>query len=293
MHIFILGSLNTDFVLSCTRYPEDGETVKGQDFFVNSGGKGANQAIACARLGGEVSMCGRIGKDPYGTELKNNLALSGVNVECIKSTDGCMTGSALITLCGQNNRIIVSDGANITVSKKDVDDFLCSAKRGDLFLGQLEIPVETVGYALQVSKSKGMTTLLNPAPADSTILPFLRYTDILLPNETELSLLGGEEKLLEAGTQTLVVTLGGKGYKIVSKKKRTAFPCPSVKVVDTTAAGDTFCGALCTMLSKGKNLEESCRFASVAASLSCTRKGASASVPTLEEVLSFTKQILI
>lgn len=284
MKTFVIGSLNTDFVISSPAFPRAGQTLSGSGFMINAGGKGANQAMATAKLGGEISMCGVIGGDPYGAREKESLREAGADVSHVRVAKDKMTGAAVITVSGGDNTIIIDSGANGLLSKEDVDSFLAEAKKEDILLCQLENPIDIVGYALKKGSEIGMTVVLNPAPASDKIMPYLKYVGIITPNETELEFFGGRDKLLGEGIPYVVTTLGEHGYEIASKDGAKVYPCIKVKPVDSTAAGDTFCGGMCAMLSKGKSLEESCAFASKAASISVTRHGAGMSIPTAAEV---------
>jgi ribokinase len=185
-----------------------------------------------------------------------------------------------------DNRIILDKGANGQLTESDIDKALESAEAGDIYVTQLENPIEIIGYGLKKAKEKGMFVVLNPAPANMEIEPYLSYCDLLTPNETEVELLGGREKLLKQ-VNTLLVTLGGDGFEIIAKNTKTAYPCIKITPVDTTAAGDTLCGGLVAMLAEGKALEEAAQFGSKAASIACTRKGAQPSIPTREEAVEF------
>ena len=287
-NIYILGSLNTDLVIS-SAIPAKGETIRGKDFFMNCGGKGANQAAAAAKLGGKVYMAGCVGKDAFGKNMKETLCGFGADVSFVREIEGVSSGIAMIILTDGDNRIILDGGANMRLEKSDVDALLAGAKEGDIFLTQLENNIEITGYALQKAKEKGLFTVLNPAPYSAEILPYIDYCDMITPNETELALMiGGQESVDEMAKKIpvaeVLVTLGGKGYYYHSKEKEFYGACPKVVPVDTTAAGDTFCGALCVAISEGKSREEAFRFASHSASLAVTRKGAMQSIPTREEV---------
>ena len=287
--IFIVGSLNYDLVINAPYMPKGGETLKGSDFMTNAGGKGANQAYACGKLGGEIYMCGAVGNDSFGDTLIKSLKCVGVNTDSVKRVDGISTGVALIVVTEGENRIIIDSGANACVEERDIDLFLDKASEGDIFLTQLENPVKTVGYALKRAKEKGLLVLLNPAPANKEISEYLKYVDIITPNETELEILGGKKALLDAGIATVITTLGAEGYEIVTKDGAKKYPCIKVKAVDTTAAGDTASGGLAVKLSKGESIENAMAFGSLAASIACTKRGAQMSVPSLEEIESFGK----
>ena len=285
-NIFIVGSINTDLVISTPYMPKAGETLTGSGFFTAHGGKGANQAVAAARLGGKVFMCGLVGDDDFGSSALSALERDGVDVTSVKKVKNVPTGTAVIILENGDNRIILDKGANACLQKADIDKFLSSAKEGDIYLTQLENPIDVIGYGLKKAKEMGLTVVLNPAPANVEIIPFIKYCDIITPNETETELLGGQEQLLKTA-KTLVITLGGKGFKIVTKDGEKAYPCIKVKAVDTTAAGDTLCGGLVARLSAGDDVAAAAIFGSKAASIACTKKGAQPSVPTFTEVIDY------
>ena len=275
-----------DLCIESPYIPKAGETITGGNFMTNGGGKGANQAVAAGKLGGKVAMCGVVGNDGFGETLINNLKAAGVDTSCVRKCE-CSTGIAVIILAEGDNRIILDKGANARLNKEDIDEFLKNAGKGDIYLTQLENPIEVIGYGLKKAKEKGMTTILNPAPANKDITPYLSFVDIITPNESETELFGGREKLSESGIEKIVITLGGKGYEIYGRDGGKTYPCIKVKAVDTTAAGDTFCGGLAVGLSEGKTPEEACAFGSKAASIACTKKGAQQSVPTKDEVLNY------
>ena len=287
--IFIVGSLNYDLVINAPYMPKGGETLKGSDFMTNAGGKGANQAYASGKLGGKVYMCGAVGNDSFGDTLLSSLASVGVNTDSIKRVEGVSTGVAVIVVTEGENRIIIDSGANACISESDIDAFLEKAEKGDIFLTQLENPIEIVGYALEKAKEKGLLVLLNPAPANKEIIKYLKYVDIITPNETELEILGGKEALFCEGIDTVITTLGSNGYEIATKEKAEIYPCIKVKAVDTTAAGDTASGGLAVKLAECKSIEESIAFGSLAASIACTKRGAQMSVPSLEDIDKYIK----
>ena len=283
-NIFIVGSLNYDLVINAPYMPVGGETIKGSDFMTNAGGKGANQAYAAAKLGGTVYMCGAVGNDSFGDELLASLNSVGVNTDFVKKVPKSSTGVAVIVVTEGENRIIIDSGANAKITKNDIDEFLENANEGDIFLTQLETPIDVVGYALSRAKEKGLLVVLNPAPANKEIEKYLTSVDIITPNETELEILGGRETLLDKGIKTVITTLGAQGYEIATNDGAKIYPCIKVKAVDTTAAGDTASGGLCVKLAGGKTIEEAMAFGSLAASIACTRRGAQMSVPSLDEV---------
>ena len=286
-NIFVVGSLNSDLVIHAPYMPVGGETLMGSDFETNNGGKGANQACACARLGGSVYMCGCVGNDDFGQGLISSLSADGVKTEFIRKVDNVPTGVAIIVVTKGENRIILDSGANARLTKGDIDKMLSVAKAGDIYLTQLENPISVVGYGLKKAKEKGLFVVLNPAPANVEIKEFLKYVDLIVPNETEREILGGLEGLDGYGIKTVITTLGAQGYEIYTQGEAKRYPCIEVSVVDTTAAGDTACAGLCVGLSKGDTLENAIAFGSKAASIACTRRGAQKSVPTLDEVLSY------
>lgn len=285
-NIYIVGSINTDLVITTPYMPKAGETLTGSGFFVARGGKGANQAVAAARLGGKVVMCGLVGDDDFGKSAVKAFTEVGIDVSHIRAVSGVPSGTAVIIIENGDNRIILDKGANAELSEKDIDEALKNAKAGDIYLTQLENPIEIIGYGLKKAREKGMYVILNPAPANKGIVPYLKYCDLVTPNETETEIMGGKEFLLSQ-VPTLLVTLGGNGFEIIDKNGTKRYDCLKIKPVDTTAAGDTLCGGLAAMLSKGKTLEESAIFGSKAASIACTRKGAQPSIPTLTEVENY------
>lgn len=284
--IYILGSINTDLVINTPYIPSKGETLMGNGFFTAHGGKGANQAVAAARSGGNVKFCGCVGDDIFGQSALESLQKEGINCNHIKTIKNVPTGTAVIVVCDGDNRIILDSGANACISKEQIDQFLNHADEGDIFLTQLENPIDMIGYALEKAKEKGMLVVLNPAPANKEIEKYLKYVDILTPNEGECELLGGKDYLNKI-VKTLIITLGDKGFKIVERNNETLFPCIKIKPVDTTAAGDTFCGAMLAKYAESGNLIQASCFGSLAASIACTRKGAQPSIPTKEEVETY------
>jgi ribokinase len=281
-----------DLVINSPYMPISGETLKGNSFMTNAGGKGANQAAACGKLGGEIYMAGCVGDDEFGKTMINNLNSYGVNTKYIKIIKNQTSGIAVIVVINGDNRIILDEGANGKIQKEDIDNLLITAESGDIFLTQLENPIEIIGYGLQAAKAKGLYTILNPAPANISIQKYFEFVDLITPNESELKLLSGVEDILngakileEKGIKEAVVTLGSRGYAYIKNANIYYGECKKVKAVDTTAAGDTFCGGLAVQLSKDIEIKEALKFASLAATISVTRKGAQISIPTLDEVL--------
>lgn len=293
--IYVLGSINMDMVARVPHMPVGGETLTADKYYVNPGGKGANQAVAIAKLGGKVAMIGKVGSDETGDALKNNLKAMGVDESMVTRAD-VPSGIAMIIVEGGENRIILYKGANHSVTKADVDEGLKNAKPGDALVMQLEIPLETVTYAAAVAKQKGMLVLLNPAPAVPLGEELLKNVDIIAPNETETKILTGVgldsdvhialavKKLYQLGVKRVIITMGSRGSIVAEGQTITPVEPRKVKAVDTTSAGDTFVGATVLRYLDGDTLEDAARFASVASSITVTREGAAQSIPTLEEV---------
>ena len=293
--IYVLGSINMDMVARVPHMPVGGETLTADKYYVNPGGKGANQAVAIAKLGGKVAMIGKVGSDETGDALKNNLKAMGVDESMVTRAD-VPSGIAMVIVEGGENRIILYKGANHSVTKADVDEGLKNAKPGDALVMQLEIPLETVTYAAAVAKQKGMLVLLNPAPAVPLGEELLKNVDIIAPNETETEILTGVgldsdvhialavKKLYQLGVKRVIITMGSRGSIVAEGQTITPVEPRKVKAVDTTSAGDTFVGATVLRYLDGDTLEDAARFASVASSITVTREGAAQSIPTLEEV---------
>ena len=292
--ILVVGSLNADLVARAPRFPQPGETISGEDLQVIPGGKGANQAVAAARLGAEVSMLGRVGRDNFGDFLIQNLQSNHVDTQLVQREDAS-TGTAIIVVdANGQNSIVLSAGANGKVSPQDVQN--ASFPAGGLLLLQLEIPLPSVLRAAQRAHENGLRVILNPAPARSLPDELIALADFLIPNESELSLLTGMEVkdiltaeragcvLLERGVKTVIVTLGSKGALIVDKDTCTHVDTFKVNVVDTTAAGDAFIGGFANALLENKSLEESVRYGCACGALATTKFGAQPSLPTKEDV---------
>lgn len=290
-NIFVFGSLNMDLVIGAPYMPQSGETLIGGDFMTNSGGKGANQATACAKLGGNVFMGGCVGTDSFGEQMLLELNKVSVDTKAVRKCEG-ESGIAVIIVENGNNRIILNSGANGKANNDDVDRLLENAKENDILLLQLENNIDVVGYAIKAGRKKNMYVILNPAPMNENIKRYLKDIDLIIPNETEFLMLTQSEdiekgriELEKVGVKNIVVTLGNKGYCYSSMNQIICEDCIKAPVVDTTAAGDTFCGALATRLALGESMADSLRFANKSASITITRKGASKSIPTLAEVV--------
>lgn len=296
--IFVVGSLNMDFVAQVNRLPLRGETVPGSGFRTIPGGKGANQACAAGRLGGRVRMVGRVGDDVFGAQLRGSLQASGVDVSAVHVTDATPSGAALILVdAGGENQIVVASGANGCVTPSDVEAALGDATSGYLLL-QLETPLETVAAAAAIGRRRGLTVILDPAPARTLPAALIECVDILTPNESEaLVLLGRAEATVSLeqapdvgravrglGARTAILKLGEAGAFLSSASALGHFAAPRVDAVDATAAGDTFNGALAVALAEGRSIDDAIAFANAAAALSVTRFGAQPSIPTRAEV---------
>ncbi|MBB5854055.1 ribokinase [Amycolatopsis umgeniensis] len=281
--VLVIGSANADLVVPADRRPGGGETVLGGDTILSPGGKGANTAVAAARLGADVALLGAVGDDPYGGLLKRSLADSGVDTAPLRTSER-PTGIAYITVTPDGeNSILVSPGANSGLRPEDVD-----LGGAEIVVLSLEIPLETVEHAVAKAAEAGVRTLLNLSPAAELSAKTLQGLDVLLVNEHEAAfLLGGEAdfaELLGLGPKAAVVTLGAKGAAVVTADGVTEVPSPKVEAVDTTGAGDAFAGALATSLAKGEELAEAARWAVKVAAITVTRQGAQPSYPTASEL---------
>ncbi len=298
--IIVVGSLNMDLVGKAKKLPAIGETVLGDSFSLIPGGKGANQAVAAAKLGSSVAMIGRLGADSFGDILQENLEKAGINTAFVRRTEGISSGTALIFVDEEgNNKLMAIPGANGTVCREDIDiaDGLFRAAR--IVMLQLEIPFDTVLYTLQKAKEYGLTTILDPAPAADLPRPMMEAVDILTPNESEAEILIKAEftlenkevaaaKLLGLGAGSVILTLGRNGVYFKDRRKEGHIQgLTDIRSIDSTAAGDAFNGALAVALTEGKDLAEAAKFANFAGALSTTRLGAQTSLPTREELRAF------
>lgn len=297
--IVVVGSSNTDMVIRCPHMPRPGETVLGGEFLMNHGGKGANQAVAAAKLGGNVAFVAKVGNDIFGVETMEMLRRTGIDTSQVSISRDLPSGVALINVdaTGENS-ISVASGANAALSKEDISDATDVISGAEVLVMQLETPVETIAFAAEVAKRHGVTVVLNPAPAPRVPLPeeLLRNVDIIIPNKTEAEIISGvaitdgdsEREAIAAiaakGVGATIVTLGSKGALLCCGGDLVEVPPVKVKAVDTTAAGDTFCGAFCVALTEGKSLVEAVAFGNKAAAISVTRHGAQQSIPVREEV---------
>ncbi|MDD4833045.1 MAG: ribokinase [Clostridia bacterium] len=296
--IFVLGSMNTDFSICCDKMPMRGETVVGRDFFISSGGKGANQAVAATKLGGSAVMLGAVGNDIFAEKIIKSISDYGVDARYIQKKN-VSTGVAIITIENNDNRIIIDGGANNLVVENDFRQILIdNAEKGDILVTQLEIPIETVSATLETAKSIGMITILNPAPAKKLSENIYKYCDYLIPNETEAAILSGisvidtnyqkiRNYFIKLGVKNVIITLGKDGCVFCNKEEIRHLAAIPVKVADTIAAGDTFIGAYATALTEGKDDAAALNFSLRASALTVTKHGAQQSIPTKSELDNF------
>jgi ribokinase len=296
--IVVVGSINADLVATVEHIPLTGETITGSSFQIHPGGKGANQAVAVARLGYPVKMIGRLGDDAYGERLRSHLKDAGVDTTSVQTTEGS-SGTALILVSSAGeNCIVVIPGANSLVTAADIDANLATIRNAGMVLAQLEIPIETVVHLAEVCSREGIPLMLDPAPAVTLPRKLLESVTWFTPNETEAAFFLQDlapsvhaehpseiaESLRAAGLQAVVLKLGSRGALLSSETAEAQIASFPVKAIDSTAAGDTFNGAFATGLMLGKTEAESARFASAAAAISVTRAGAQPSMPSLAEV---------
>ncbi len=298
--IVVLGSLNVDFVVRADVRPGAGETVTGGDFRLHPGGKGANQAVAASRAGGKVAMAGRIGDDVFSGVLTKSLLEAGVRGDLVRVVQGTPTGCAFIVVDRKGeNSIVVVPGANGTVTREDVDAAGAVLEKARVLMLQLEIPLDVVEHAARKAHDAGAIVMLDPAPPASLPPELLRSVDIITPNEHEAEFLTGRKivdlksarlaasDLVSMGIGKAIVKMGARGLVYASENQIEHIPGHPVQVVDTTAAGDTFAGALAVAICEGRPAGEACRFANAAAALSVTRAGAQPSMPWRDEIDRF------
>ncbi len=295
--ILVVGSSNTDMVIKTHHFPVPGETILGGRFLMNAGGKGANQAVAAARLGGLVTFVGKIGDDIFGKQAVQQLEDEGIHVGFVAVDPENPSGVALITVDQKGeNSIVVASGSNGTLSPADFDQAIVEFDQSEFVLMQLEIPIPTVEYIAREAAQKQKKVILNPAPAAGLSDELLKNLYIITPNETEAELLTGikvtdKQSALKAATflhkkgiEMVIITMGSVGAFLLANGNSEIIKAPKVEAVDTTAAGDTFNGALAVALSEGKTIREAIAFANQAASISVTRIGAQSSVPFRKEI---------
>jgi ribokinase len=299
MHsVWVAGSVNMDIVATAVRYPKLGETVPGRELFFFPGGKGANQAVAAAKLGARTALIGKVGTDAFGRELRNFLATENVCLTFLSDAADAHTGTALIAVANAENAIIVVPGANALVSQRDVT--APAVGQGDVLVSQFEIPLSTVKAFFSRARLVGATTILNPAPAVDFDRDLLKLVDILILNETELGTIVDAEireddpevRIIEVArtlqtseNQTIAVTLGRRGAVAWVQGTGLSIPGQAVECVDTTGAGDCFVGAVAAQTALGAPIDRALAYANVAASLCVQRMGAGPSMPTHTEVV--------
>lgn len=293
--VLVAGSINMDVVATAARHPQPGETVPGKELNFFPGGKGANQAVASAKLGADTLMIGKLGGDGFADELDRFLQKQGINLSYVSRTSDAATGTALIVVADTGeNTIVVVPGANGLLGKGDIDQV--SFGKGDILLSQFETPFETIRHFFTKGKAAGARAILNPAPAQPDAEDLLNLADILVVNETEMAYFLGRKEVdegsmpsfareLRSGTeQVVIVTLGANGVFILNKEEQARVAGRKVTAVDTTGAGDCFVGALASQLAKGVELKAAASYANIAASICVQRPGAGPSMPTLDEV---------
>ena len=290
--IAVIGSTNVDFCSYVARLPQAGETIGNGVFMQANGGKGANQAVAAQRLGADVSFICKVGRDIFGDNAISGYQKEGIDCSRILRSDKA-SGTALILVDGNaENCIAVAPGANADLTPEDVDSVADVIRSADYLILQLEIPVESVLRAAKIAHEAGVYVILNPAPACHLPEELFGYISLITPNQTESALLSGVEdnldaaveRLMQLGVKDVVVTLGSKGSLVISEGAKTLVPSLKVKAVDTTAAGDTFCGALCVALSEGCSLVDAAGFATKASALTVQKMGAQDSIPFRSDI---------
>ncbi len=300
--IVVVGSLNADLVVRAPHFPKPGETIQGEDLATIPGGKGANQAVAAARLGAKVTMIGCVGADTFGSTLIENLRKNNVDTKHVQRDGSAATGTAIIVVDSDGeNSIVLSAGANAHIHPDDLQPSLFSGAK--LLLLQLEIPLETVLRAAQLAREKNVSVILNPAPASDLPDELLKAADYVVPNQTELALLSGKKikgkdtdsleaaarVLLSRGAKNVIVTLGEKGAFIANRLSRNYVSSYKVKPVDTTGAGDAFIGGMAAALLNRKKLKDAVQYACACGALATTKFGAQPSLPSAQEVKDFLR----
>lgn len=297
--IVVVGSCNTDMVIKADRLPIPGETILGGTFFMNPGGKGANQAVAAARMGGKVTLISKTGNDVFGKQSVMLYNAENINTDYIFSDPNNPSGVALITVDSfGENCIVVASGANASLSPADIDKATAEIESSDMVLMQLEIPLDTVEYVAEMANRKGIKVILNPAPARALSDKLLKYLYIIIPNKSEAEILSGikvtdrdsarqaADIISAKGVDIVVITLGSQGALIKEHNEYHFVEAVKVNAIDTTAAGDVFCGSVCVGLSEGKTILESVEMAAKASAITVTRMGAQSSIPIRSELLS-------
>ena len=301
--VIVVGSSNMDLVVKSERIPAVGETILGGDFLMVPGGKGANQAVAAARLGAEVYFIARLGEDIFAEASLKNFRKVGVKTKYINRTSNAPSGVALIAVDNKgNNLIVVAPGANSMLSVEDVQKAESDIENSGAVVAQLEIPIETVEFAAQLAHKHKVPFILDPAPARDLSPELLQKVDVLTPNETEAQMLTdvkvedeksartAAEKLMAAGVRSVIITMGSTGDLLAQNGSFDFVEAPKVKAVDSTAAGDAFTGALACGIAAGKSITEAAAFANCVAAVSVTKMGAQPSMPTRKIMEDFKKQ---
>ena len=296
--IVIVGSTNMDMVVKTSHIPTHGETVLGGAFFMNPGGKGANQAVAAARLGGGVVFVSKIGNDVFGKQAMQGFAAEEIDTSCVLFDEALPSGVALITVdAAGENSIVVASGANANLLPADIEAALNEIGAAGVVLLQLEIPLSTVEYAAGYAASNGVRVILNPAPAAVLPSALFSHLDVITPNEIEASMISGVEvldlgtakqaatRIRELGVRNVVITMGAEGALVLEGEVFTHVATRKVEPIDTTAAGDVFNGALAVALAEGLSLPDAVGFACEAAAVSVTRLGAQSSIPYRKELV--------
>lgn len=300
--IVVIGSSNVDLLMKMDHLPEKGETVTDAEFFQVYGGKGANQAVAAARAGGNVAFVNCVGEDAYTPQMVQNFINDGIDTRFVFQEKNIASGHALIMIGGQGmNYLSVAPGANYRLTPEKVDEAMSLIDEAAMIVMQYEIPQETIKHVVDMANQKNIPVMWNCAPARAFDLSYIPKINILVLNEVEAGFLAGmmvenetdaekaAQKLVDSGVEKVIITLGSKGAFVVTKTEKVSVPAFKVDAVDTTAAGDTFCGAFAVALVEGKPLKESLRFSSAAAAISVTRMGAQPSAPTRQEIDDFLK----
>ncbi len=295
--IIVVGSANTDMVVKSTKLPLPGETLLGGSFFMNAGGKGANQAVAAARLGGNVTLVTKVGNDIFGQQTIAGLQKENINTDYVFIDEEAPSGTALIMVNEEGeNCIVVAPGANANLLRSDIEK-VKNITDSEMILMQLEIPMKTIVAVTNIAKQNGLKVIINPAPAQKLDDELLNGLFLITPNETEASLLTGirvEDEdtasqaaavFLNKGVQNVIITLGRQGAYFQNENSKIKINAPTVQAMDTTAAGDTFSGALTVALTENMDWESAIKFAVAAASISVTRLGAQSSVPFRNEIV--------
>lgn len=298
--LVVLGSVNADHVLQVPSFPRPGETLHGHNYQVIPGGKGANQAVAAARLNGDVGFIACVGDDSFGINIRESFKLDGINIQGVKMQPNCPTGIAMIQVAESGeNSICISAEANNHLTEERIETDFPAIRAAKFLLTQLETPLDGIERAVQVAKEAGTSVILNPAPAKELPLSLLKRIDVITPNETEAEVLTGiavtdevsAQKASNAlhlkGIEIVMITMGSKGVWLSQNGRGELIPGFKVNAIDTTAAGDTFNGAFVTGLLEGMPIESAIKFAHGAAAISVTRLGAQTSIPRRDEVEEF------